>query len=148
MIYKYDDYIPPPLHSAVKGKNYEVVKLLLELGANPNYIFMSNDEEVICPLILAIDNNDLDMVKLLIKYKGDYLFYFSFIISPCEKDYFDIVECLILDIIGKKYDKKLKFLTSGLCAAATNGNIDIINLYFNYFLKPFISASNKDQQNF
>lgn len=120
------DYIPP-LHSAIRGKNYEVVKLLLEFGACPNLIFENDECEIFISLILAIDNNDLNMIKLLVNFGAN--FSVNSITLACEKGYTDIVEYM-LNMIGENYDKKIDFLRNGLCSASINGNIDIIDLYF------------------
>ena len=51
-----------PLINAIVYNNFELVKLLLELGADVNY----SDEEKRTPLMHAVRQNNLDMVKLLL----------------------------------------------------------------------------------
>lgn len=52
--------------SVFKG-NYELVKKLLELGADPNIA----DANGTTPLFYAVDSENEAMVKLLLKYKAD-----------------------------------------------------------------------------
>lgn len=54
-----------PLIVSVYKEEYEITKMLLEEGANPNY-FGSEDSSN--PLTIAIINDDESMVKLLLKY--------------------------------------------------------------------------------
>ncbi|VDL58346.1 unnamed protein product [Hymenolepis diminuta] len=56
------------LRLAVEKKNVELAELLLEAGADPNYV---NSDDYPC-LFTAIDNGDLEMVKSLISY-GAYI---------------------------------------------------------------------------
>ncbi|CAF1574984.1 unnamed protein product [Rotaria sp. Silwood1] len=51
-----------PLINAVIHRNFELAKFLLQLGADVNF----PDEEQLTPLMHAIRQNDLDMVKLLL----------------------------------------------------------------------------------
>lgn len=59
-----------PLMLAVGKNNLDLVKLLVEHGANPNikYIDEVGDTEGYTPFLLAIQNNNFDMVKLLVEH--------------------------------------------------------------------------------
>lgn len=50
---------------------YEIAKVLLENGADPNYRHNINRLIGYTPLMMAIENRALDMFKLLIEYGGD-----------------------------------------------------------------------------
>ncbi len=50
---------------------YEIAKLLLENGADPNYGHNINGLIGNTPLMMAIENKAFDMLKLLIEYGGD-----------------------------------------------------------------------------
>lgn len=58
-----------PLLEALTIKNASVVKLLLEKGANPNIRRNSALRET--PLMLAIENSQLEMVTILLEYKAN-----------------------------------------------------------------------------
>jgi ankyrin repeat protein len=51
---------------AVKAKNYEFVELLLQEGANPNFM-----NGLFNSLFYAAENGDIDMLLLLIEHGGD-----------------------------------------------------------------------------
>ena len=56
-----------PIHCAVFNDNYEVLKLLLIRGADPNV--KTDDGEM--PLNWAVENQKYDMAELLLKYGAD-----------------------------------------------------------------------------
>lgn len=56
-----------PLTRATDKNNIEVIRLLLERGANPNYCPVSTK----APLFIAAEKNDLELVKLLLKHGAD-----------------------------------------------------------------------------
>lgn len=56
-----------PIHAAAAGRKYPLVKLLLEHGAEVN----AQQAEGWTPLLLAVNNFDLEMSKLLKDYKAD-----------------------------------------------------------------------------
>ena len=66
------DYTTPLLYTCENG-NYEIAKLLLEYGANPNVVGSDNST----PLIEALDSESYDIMELLIKNGADieYEFY-------------------------------------------------------------------------
>ncbi|XP_076288512.1 transient receptor potential cation channel subfamily A member 1-like [Lasioglossum baleicum] len=56
-----------PLHSAVKGKQMEMAKLLIKYGANVNV----KDGKGRTPIVYAIENRDTEMTKLLLTNGAD-----------------------------------------------------------------------------
>lgn len=64
-----------PVQSAVKKAYYEAAKTLLEYGSNPNtvsiggYVYLNHDYRT--PLQIAVDNQDMEMIKILFQYKAD-----------------------------------------------------------------------------
>jgi ankyrin repeat protein len=54
---------------AVDSGNLELVKLMIENGADPDFVFKQKDisPDVIPPLLVAIDSGNLEMVKLLVE---------------------------------------------------------------------------------
>jgi len=63
-----NDNLETPLQYACKLNKITFVKLLLQSGANPNITSILNYSCLHC----AIDNNNLEMIKLLIEYNADY----------------------------------------------------------------------------
>ncbi|CAG8444882.1 16778_t:CDS:2 [Acaulospora colombiana] len=57
-----------PLHEAVNSQNYEVVKYLLEAGANPN---IGESDAVDTPLHDAVNIMHEEIISILIDYGGD-----------------------------------------------------------------------------
>ncbi|XP_076290222.1 uncharacterized protein LOC143213811 [Lasioglossum baleicum] len=64
-----DDYSTglTPLHSAVKGKQVQMAKLLLNYGANINV----KDSEGTTPIVNTIQNNDIEMTELILTNGAD-----------------------------------------------------------------------------
>jgi ankyrin repeat protein len=60
-----DDYINNLKRATMKGR-YDIVELLLQEGADPNYIFISRYSDI--ALSQAIDDNNISIVELLIEY--------------------------------------------------------------------------------
>ena len=58
-----------PISFATMKRNYEMVKLLLENGADPNQgkIKGNKYEDLLCPLCIAIQNKDETLIKLLLE---------------------------------------------------------------------------------
>ena len=63
-----DSYNKTALHYAVENNDYDMAKLLLENGANPN---VRNNYSRRTPILLAIDNNNYDMVELLLDHDSN-----------------------------------------------------------------------------
>lgn len=62
-----------PLCAAIFKGNEPIIELLLKAGANPNQILLGNRVGLLgyAPLHLAVKNNCLEIVKLLLDYKAD-----------------------------------------------------------------------------
>ena len=72
------------LHSAIQAKNIELVKFLLENGAQPNLVFKSR-MYTFCALHMAVDittPDDLVMINLLLDYGADPNLYDAFQQTP------------------------------------------------------------------
>ena len=66
-----------PLQAACKLGNVEIVKILLDNGANPNYIHWDKSRSLGSPLMCAagsLSNNRLTVIKLLIEYGANVNF--------------------------------------------------------------------------
>lgn len=59
-----------PLTLAVEKGTPKIVKLLLDLGANPN-VYPEDPDNAYTPLILAVSDNKTEMVSLLIEHGAD-----------------------------------------------------------------------------
>ncbi len=57
-----------PLAIAVEKRIYDAVGLLLTYGADPNIVSIDDYHCFVTPLYIAVDNNDLKMVSLLLKH--------------------------------------------------------------------------------
>lgn len=60
-----------PLHEAVQDNNYEVVKLLLNAGANPSLKDRPENspmDEMMPPLFVAVRHKRIDIIKLLVEH--------------------------------------------------------------------------------
>ncbi|WP_420490427.1 ankyrin repeat domain-containing protein [Neobacillus niacini] len=55
------------LHSAVKGKDLQIIKDVLSMGVDPN----QSDSKGITPLAIAVKNGDSGAVKMLLQRKAD-----------------------------------------------------------------------------
>jgi ankyrin repeat protein len=60
---------------AIDSSNPEIVKLMLENGADPDFIFKQKDKDispdVTPPLLAAVDSGNLEIVKLLVECGAD-----------------------------------------------------------------------------
>lgn len=85
-----------PLIQAVSSNQYDIAKLLLENGANPNLC----DKNSITALYAACDNNNLKMVKLLLDHKADPNlvkkdYYYIPLYAALSRKNFEMVEMLV-----------------------------------------------------
>lgn len=67
VIVSFSDGGSPILSYAVSGGKVKAVQALLTIGADPN----KRDDNGLSPIQIAIKNNSLEIIKLLIKYKAD-----------------------------------------------------------------------------
>ena len=62
----WDCWIVSPLTEAAYGGNIEIAQLLLDLGADVNYIYVNEYQAIVAsPLIYAIQANNVEMVRLM-----------------------------------------------------------------------------------
>lgn len=141
------------LMSAVERKSPEIVKLLLDNNAT------ILDSAVISPLIKAVENNDLETIKILLEtetYRNmSSLSTEPSFIKACEAGHIDIVNLFL----NKITDMNLPMISSGLSKACQNGNIAIVKLLldkganqnevdksaFRFATTPLINAINYEQ---
>lgn len=120
-----------PLSSAVFGKNYKVVKLLLKLGADPNIIeinYQGSSKITSSPLYDAILKDDLKVIELLMKFGADCNISNIFMNKACKNGNLEIVKFLL----PKTEEENL---ISCLEEAVTENNCDIIDYFFEMFGK-------------
>ncbi|KAK7440453.1 hypothetical protein VKT23_017091 [Stygiomarasmius scandens] len=101
-----------PLHAAVHGKHIQVIKLLVQRGAN------------VYPLLYAIEHGKLDTVKLLMLNGASHEWALH---AAAEYQKIDIMQ-FVLDIEGVNVNAKGAFGTTPLQDAAWDGEENIIKL--------------------
>lgn len=69
--YVQSDYTDNPLSVAINTGNMDVIKLLLQKGANPNIHIEGNGLITSTPLLKAISMQKFELVKLLVEYGAD-----------------------------------------------------------------------------
>ncbi len=67
----FDEYGNNALSSAVKENQYEIAKILLEKGLDANGVGDLGSDYITIPLIIAVSQKDLKMVKLLMEFGAD-----------------------------------------------------------------------------
>ncbi|OBT73196.1 hypothetical protein VF21_08718 [Pseudogymnoascus sp. 05NY08] len=73
-----------PVQSAVKNRNNEIAQMLLDHGSNPNSVSIPNsvstgdehEDDYRTPLQIAVQNQDIEMIRILFQYKADANGYF------------------------------------------------------------------------
>ena len=118
---KDDNFKNYPLHLAIKKDHTEIVKLLLQKGADPNLNGGKSSDSI--PLILAIRKENYKIVKLLVQ-KGAYInLLCGEIITPLElaisNENFKIVKLLLSkganqDLYGSQIPLEIAFHTKKL----------------------------------
>lgn len=119
-----------PLCSAVSHGNYQIAKLLLKLGADPNIVETSiynSKFTIVSPLYLAIAKNDIRMVKLLINFNAD-CDQGIFFEKSCMEGNLEIIKFLLPRTSEEDY-------ISGLGYAVKNGHMDVVDYFFEIFGK-------------
>ncbi|CAF3795485.1 unnamed protein product [Adineta steineri] len=154
-----------PLHIAAMNGRSINAELLLRTAKEKSTLNETDDDEVIhnkfgfasinrmnksrfYPLHLAVLNNHLDVVKVLVDYEADIdaITKASIKITPlmlaCQKGYFDIVKYLISK--GAKIEFRDRFQRTPLIHACMCGNADIVSylLYLGANANVFDSSLN------
>lgn len=102
-----------PLHFAVKHNNFNLTNLLLENGAIPN---IRNDDNI-TPLQIAINNNNIDILRILI--------------DICKHKNIAINRCLIYNSIHQRNTESIKLLTnSGIDINSVDEEYDFTPLHY------------------
>ncbi len=115
------------LYFAIQRNNIEMVKLLLESGADPNYM----DIESVLSLAAALGS--LPIVKLLVSYGADLNFigidnnnvlHFALL---CDHNNLDVIKYLVF--YGADFNLKDRFNNTVLHKSVMNGGEDIIEYF-------------------
>jgi len=81
-------------------KHLKVIEIILREGANVNYL----NKEDKNPLIIAIEQNDMDLIQLLLKYKADINFKTNTGLTPLKVAIKNNLNLIVKEFI--KYNKK------------------------------------------
>lgn len=73
----YPEYPEGPLWNAVSAGSAELVQWLLEQGAKSNALIPSTGEVRNLPLVQSVEDNRLDIVRLLVQYGADVNVHFA-----------------------------------------------------------------------
>ena len=122
------DNLTPLMFAADNGYT-EIVRLLLEAGANPNVSMATVDRDT--PLLMAIRWEDLELVKLLVLWgaavDGSNINGITALASASDTGYTDIVEFLIgcgADVNAKRFDDHF----TPLLYACQSGHLEVARL--------------------
>lgn len=114
-IYSMNNPLNEYLLDEIKKNNQKKVLILLQQKANPN----GSDEEDLHPLSLAIDKNNISIIKTLLDHKADpYAQNFYLTSSEAYNSYLQILERVSYNF----------YSTSPLIEAAKKGNIDCLKM--------------------
>ena len=69
VLYNLDCENETPLEMAIKNQNFEIIQMLLENGANPN--FYDNSEDTVPAMDQALEIGNSVIIKMLLKYGAD-----------------------------------------------------------------------------
>ena len=122
-----------PLSFAMNKKKYDCMKVLLEEGANPNYI--GDENETFSPaLIKATKADDLDAIKLLIDFGADIKLKDTYGYCPLKIAKKQQAKQATINYLKQVYEKQGIELTSEVVATA-----------YDEFLKENLMPPNLDQ---
>ena len=122
-----NQYLGDALIGAIFQKNIEIIKVLLEYGA------LEDDEFIDPPLVVAAENGDIDIVKLLLDRDGakKYLDYALAVAS--NQGHSEIIEFLLE--CGAKIDD-----ANALVVASENGRTDVVQLLLVHGSRQYLPA--------
>ena len=123
-----------PLLFACINMHTEVVKLLLEHGANPDLLGIDGNEEFMTCLQFACKEEALDMLELLLLYGADPNFHFypecPPLVEACEYSRMGVVKILLEH--GADANLSVRGFRMSLFCACENGHLDIASLLLEY----------------
>lgn len=114
------------LHSAARGGNLEMVRLLLDYGADP----LSRTKNGCTPLMLAAERNHVAVVRHLMQLQSPLDIYQTTRLLPhaCEQQSLDVVKVLCEEF-GMSVDLQGPYGGKPFVSACASGQLDTI-LYF------------------
>ena len=122
----YNDDMITFLSIAVKARQFEIAKFLLQKGADPNYVHVEHT----LPLWIAIRKNDALMTELLLHNGADLDYEFfnsSYLYEAIKAQAWDVIPLLV----NKKHNESDKWLLD--LAIENNAPNDIIRLIVTTF---------------
>lgn len=93
--YMFEDYTDNPLDMAICANSIEIVKLLLENGANPNVQISGNGVITSTPLLKAVSEQNLTMIKLLVDHGADVNFSCHLYNQPDKKMTSPLIQTIV-----------------------------------------------------
>jgi len=146
----YDKFQSPPLIYAVRNNNYKLVEFLLNIGTTMSGVLGINVNIVVSgptnALFIAIEKNDVEMVKLLLTARdiwnnyGCTQNYTTPLMKACMNNNIEIVKLLLknptLDINQQDH-----YLKTALMYACNYNNLEIVKLFLS---SPRIDVNRKD----
>ncbi len=117
-----------PLHQASNAGNADAVKLLLEIGANPNSV--QQPKGLATPLHLASENGHTAVVKLLLDAKADVdpvdALKATPLVYASKKGHVDIIKLLLS--AGADVNAPAIMLGTPITIAAREGQVDAVKI--------------------
>ena len=119
---------------AVKYRNLEIARLLLEAGANPELgTFGVNEKIFNSPLLIATQNNDVAMIALLIEFKATFINYYpldGLLLVAAKNRYNEAASALIA--AGVEVNQRNINGETPLLIAACDGNTELATELFQH----------------